>query len=144
MFKRDTCPKCSKKSSVKSSFCPHCGHKKSIKKQPEDWGLLGKKEEQKSEKIDLGLPFGFNTMFNTLLKQMTKEMENRRAQQQQQNQPGMPKNGISISISSKQGQPPEIRINNQGMAQEETDLEEEEQQEIIEKHFSKESLKKFS
>lgn len=150
MFKRYHCPRCDKKSATGGSFCPHCGRRKNAAQTKEDWGLLGKKDQKEQEKVDLGLPFGFNNIFNTLLKQMTKEMEKelRRAQQEGNQGPnGIPRNGISISISSKQGQPPEIRINNQGQpsAQEEAlEAEDDGQQEIIEKRFAKESLKRFS
>jgi len=104
MFGSQICARCGKKTEKKHVFCPHCGNS------------LKNKDVFFEPSFNLGFPF------NTLLKQMSKQIEKQFKELEKQPtfqdddkmssmEPLM--NGISISISSADGQPV-IKVNSLG------------------------------
>ena len=94
------------------NFCPYC--RTQIKDfKEEDWGLLGKNDFMEPEEIKL--PMGFNMLFNSLVKSLNNQFkELDRETKKESKKPGVKKGGISISISTSRGKPPEIRARSFG------------------------------
>ena len=109
MFGKKKCGNCGEKVSDSYSFCPYC--RSSLGKHDAnndgEWGLLGK-----TDSLDeINMPSGFNHLFNSLLNGLNtqfKELENQAKKEQKKSI--SKKGGISISISTSGGRPPEIKI----------------------------------
>ena len=110
MFEKKKCSNCKEKVSDSYNFCPYC-------RAPledfddEDWGLLGKTDSLE----DVKLPLGFNQLFNSLLSGLNTQFKELESQtKKEQKRPEVKKGGISISISTSGGKPPEIKITSFG------------------------------
>jgi len=117
MFNKKRCPNCKEKINEKYNFCPYCKASLIDADDEENWGMLGKNDTIPNEKDSLKLPFGFNALFNNLLKNLNnqfKELENPNHKQKSPKKPTLKKGGISISISTSSGKPPEIRVRSFG------------------------------
>lgn len=85
-----------------------------------DWGILGKNDflpNPGANSSEIKLPFGFNMLFNTLVKSLNsqfKESQIDNAKPKNQKRPPIKKGGISISISTSNGKPPEIKVSSFG------------------------------
>ena len=121
MFKKKTCKRCGKKTSDKNDFCPHCGASLRSRGQnkEEGWGMLGK-DDFMPQMDNMKLPMGFNMLFNSLMKNLDKQFRNFENEMKEENSKNKNKNvkkgGVSISISSFDGMPPEIKVQSFGNA----------------------------
>jgi len=69
------CSSCAKKIERKFNYCPYCGLSFKASKNEQDYGFLGKDEEEMESLPPIqGLPFGMNKLVNTLVKQLEKEL----------------------------------------------------------------------
>lgn len=90
---RKKCQSCAKKISKKFSYCPHCGVSFKAIEDREDFGILGRNDNEIIQE-ELKLPFGIEKIMNSLVKQLEKQMSNVDFKEMQ----GMPKN-INIRIA---------------------------------------------
>lgn len=110
MFGKKSCKKCRNKINDSSNFCPHCGTP-TQKSKEEDWGLLGKddQEEEEVETFSQGFLGNMNEkilgkMLNGAMRMLEKEMQKEMSQQKN----NAPRTNIRLMINGK-----EITLNNQ-------------------------------
>ena len=150
MFNRKKCKRCGEIVKKDYDFCPSCGIK--IKEDRDDWGMLGKNDFNGLGNIfnEIRLPSGLNMIFNSLIKNLENEFRNMDSQIENETRkienapdPRIKRNGISISISTSNGKPPEIRVNQFGG---ENDFRRKEikPERNVQKTFSEDAIKKFS
>lgn len=107
MFNKKNCLKCGKKINKSYEFCPYCGNINE-EKEEEDWGILGKNDINKLEKVQNPL-FGritesmLNKMLGSAMKMLEKEMQKGNNQQGE----NIPKTNVRLMINGK-----EINFNN--------------------------------
>lgn len=87
------CPSCAKKISKSFSYCPHCGVSFKAREDKENFGMLGRNDNEIVQE-ELKLPFGIEKIMGSLVKQLEKQMGNVDFKDMQ----GMPKN-INIRIA---------------------------------------------
>lgn len=113
MFGKKSCKKCGNKINDSSNFCAHCGTPTKILKieEKEDWGLLGKddQEEEEVETFSQGFFGNMNEkmlgkMLSGAMRMLEKEMQKEMSQQKN----NAPRTSIRLMINGK-----EISINNQ-------------------------------
>lgn len=140
MFNKKDCSKCGKKINSSYDFCPFCGNYLSDKKisKNQDYGLLGKNDNEN----ELNLPMGFNALFNTLIKSLDKQFKNLENSNSKEEKNPSKKTNFSINISSKEGMPPQIKIKSFGSP--EKKVEDFEKKDMPSKQFSSKKLKEFS
>lgn len=108
MFNKKRCTNCGKKISDNYNFCPYC--RSQLNQDDGDWGMLGKSDFA-PENNEIKMPFGFNALFNTLIKNLDKQFSNLdNTFDQESDQPKIKKSGVSISINTSNGKPPEIKV----------------------------------
>jgi HSP20 family molecular chaperone IbpA len=130
MFKRKKCPRCESKIRESYSYCPSCGV--GLKKENQkDYGMLGKNDGDNLS-LEPKMPPGVNLLISTLMKALDGQFK----QIEKENQKRAPKKGVSISITTSTGLPPEIKVDSYGN--------EEEIEEIPSRHLSYDKQKKFS
>lgn len=130
MFKRKKCPRCQSKVKESHNFCPDCGL--ILKKDGlNDYGLLGKNDFD-ANSLEPKIPAGLSLLMGTLMKALDSEFKKLEKDYQKK----APKKGVSISITTSAGIPPEIKVDSYG------------NEELIEeapsRHLSYEKQKKFS
>ena len=114
------CPACMRKISKEYEFCPYCGHNIKREQNEKDFGLLGREDnlDTDSERFGMRMPFGFNSLFSSLIKQLDKQFreldkeigKDIEKEKKLEKKPGFISKGLSISISSRTGEKPEIKI----------------------------------
>jgi len=87
------CPSCAKKVAKSFSYCPHCGVSFKAKEDRENFGMLGRNDNEVVQE-ELKLPFGIEKIMGSLVKQLEKQIGNVDMKDMQ----GMPKN-INIRIA---------------------------------------------
>lgn len=112
MFKKNKCKRCGEKLKKKYQFCPTCGSRVSSFNE-KDFGLLGTSDFVNLSN-ELHLPFGFNKLLNSLMKNLEVEMKEIPFDS---SLPLDKKTGISISISSKGDNKPQVKISNSSNSQ---------------------------
>ena len=159
MFNKKKCKRCNSKISKEFDFCPYCGSKEDGTSNENkgnydesSWGMLGRNDLFPT-RTEIELPFGFNTLFKSLMKNLDsqfKEMGKGFGREFQENKK-IPKEvrsgGISISISTSNNGPPEIRVKSSGNIPEFRREEEGIKKQLkptSQKALSEGSLKKFS
>ena len=114
MFGKKRCRNCGEKIEDSYNYCPYC--KTPLKDMfEEDWGLLGKNDFIGPGEIKL--PMGLNALFNSLVKNLNKQMkeiENEKEKQSKESKVSKKSGGISVSISTSAGKPPEIKVRSFG------------------------------
>ncbi len=69
------CPSCAKKVDKKYSYCPFCGESFKIWKDKEDFGMIGREDdEQDNIRENIPMPLGLDRIMNSLMKQLEKQM----------------------------------------------------------------------
>lgn len=117
MFRKKKCPHCKEKISETYNFCPYCRAPLTEESDGEDWGMLGKNDFIPGAQDKVKLPFGFNMLFNSLLKNLNNqfnELEKQNSKPKTTKKSSIKKGGISISISTSNGKPPEIKVSSFG------------------------------
>ena len=97
MFKKK-CPSCAKKIEKKFNYCPYCGVSFKAGNDEQNFGMLGRNDQNGQVQPNLGLPLGLNGIMNTLVKQLENQLGNMDMGEGQ----GMPKN-IKIRVARAPG-----------------------------------------
>ena len=109
IFKKEKCPKCSRKIEEKYSFCPYCGYKQPSSK--EEYGLLGKEDSSSPDFVPLGLlDKAISALMGNLLKDVNFSSQEFAPEKMQNAEKKNKKNGISISISTSLDGQPKIKV----------------------------------
>jgi HSP20 family molecular chaperone IbpA len=145
MFNKKRCNACGEKISGNYNFCPYC-RVNLAENDDEEWGMLGKNDFAQPD--EMKMPFGFNALFNTLLKNLDKQFNEleRNYPSEKNKKPHIRKSGVSISINTSNGRPPEIKIKRFGdtpQIQGKKNGEKSVKKQIL-KSFSEKQRKKFS
>ena len=119
MFNKKKCSRCGEKIKDSYDFCPFCGNSFQTS---EDFGMLGRNDFTPVMN-EIKLPMGLDMILNSLTKSLDKEfreMDKSMAKEMEQKKQMKEKNvqGISISISSMNGQAPKIQVSTSGNFQE--------------------------
>lgn len=145
MFNKKRCSNCGEKISDSYNFCPYC--RKPLKQSGnEDWGMLGKNDFVPGNN-EIKMPFGFNALFNTLIKNLDKQFSDLDKSFDSDSKPKFKKSGVSISINTSSGKPPEIKVRKFGGKKKQpgkTKTHTTKRPEKISKPFSKKQKEKFS
>ena len=114
MFDKKRCNKCGEKVSSNYNYCPYCQNLLKPVSEGEDWGLLGKNDFMEPE--EMRLPMGLNALFNSLLNNLNNQVKeiNKNTQPMKEQKISKKSGGISISISTSGGKPPEIKVRSFG------------------------------
>ncbi len=149
MSNKKFCESCGKKFRKSYDFCPYCGEELTdggeSKKRSENFGLLGKNDSG-VPKEELKIPGGFNLIFNSLMKNLEKqfkeiEKDSKKEQNQNNKDPKVRKQGISINISTSGGnRPPMVNVASYGNS---IKKKKQEVRKAFSDNFSKEKLKKL-
>ncbi len=113
MFKKKRCSNCGEKISDSYNFCPYCRAPLN-QEGDEDWGMLGKNDFIPGGN-EIRMPLGFNSLFNNLMKSLggqlgNLEMNEFDEEELRRGKPKIKKSGVSISIKTSDGKPPEIKV----------------------------------
>ncbi|GIU68330.1 MAG: hypothetical protein KatS3mg001_180 [Candidatus Pacearchaeota archaeon] len=110
MFKKKRCNRCGEKISSDYNFCPYCGVVLTGLFKDEDYGLLGRNDFMFYDEPQIP---SLNSLINSLVKSINEQFNNLESEKQNKKR-GVKKSGISISISTSDGKPPEIRVSSFG------------------------------
>lgn len=104
------CSRCNRKIQKDFDFCPYCGTNLGKERDSRDYGFLGKDDFLGLDNMNIQLPGGFDKLLNGLMKQLDSQM---RGLDKEIKGNKLPVNGkgISISISTSTGKPPQIKVN---------------------------------
>jgi hypothetical protein len=108
MFKAK-CKKCGKEINRGFDFCPFCGNRTRTERE-EDFGFLGKDDSIDFSGLGINMPLG--GIFNNLMKELDKQFKEFDKTTIEENKNIRRGNGLSISISTEPGKPPQIKVNN--------------------------------
>jgi len=118
------CSRCGRRVKKDFSFCPTCGKDMRTPYDAKDFGMLGRSDEDDFEDLGIKLPPGINLLFKNLVKQLDKQFKEldkiSREEMREIRDADMIRGfkpirkGFSISISSKDGRNPSIKINEIG------------------------------
>lgn len=161
MFNKKKCPRCARKIEKGYDFCPYCGvdfrPEKRFRKE-QDFGILGKEDSMDFPIMpNISMPGGFGSLFNSLLKEVDKQFRSLDKEMAKEKIPSqfnqlkkraengqVRGTGISISISTSNGNKPEIKV--QGFGPDFKGMENRVKKEvkINNKKITDEEAKKFS
>jgi hypothetical protein len=112
------CFSCGKTKRREYNYCPYCGVSFKQQQEKQNYGLLGREDNNKKIVNELQLPLGLNKLVESLTKQLEKQMNN-------------------INIENQQGQPKGFKIKISTGKEEEEYYEDEEEQNIPQHNITK-------
>lgn len=141
---RKKCKNCGEKVSDRYKYCPYCSAQLNSN---QGLGMLGRDDFMPSMD-EVKFPRGFNVIFNSLLKNLDKQFRELDTEigEDIERKPKINKGGLSISISTSGGRPPEIKVRSFGDQKFKRQEEKIKKQikEIPSKNLSQKNLKRIS